>query len=883
MKKTYKNLALELLEKDTLSSGDGLTTLQISERLDVQRTNVSRILNQLVDEGLALKNETKRPVVYKRSNLNFEQGGTNAFEELIGWNASLKQAVHLAKAAVMYPNRSLYTLLVAPPGSGKSTFARKMYDYTLEVNILPYDAPFVKLNCLHYLNDMQRMNAKFKDVLEKAENGFLYIDHCNLLDSESKSQLSFLLEDGFLEGDERRRNHQTVVVCSLSEPIGMDEFSDSIQRKFSIIIKLPPLEERGLGERFQFIKKFLCSEADKSNCSIRINSEVLIALLLYNCKNNIKQLLNDIRQACASAYVRELNSENKEITLLIMDFPHNVRSGLLSYKNRRVEVDAIIKDGSNYIFKNNALSVFNTTGSSNSASIYDWIDSKSEELHARGFSKTEINTIVNVGIETELNKYRNSLSANLINKEQLSQLVDGEILRLVDEFLLRAEQRLNRHYAASIYYGLCLHLQSLKETQTSHRTMKIERIMEFIEDHKEEYTLATEFSEEFKAACNLVLSIDELILIAMFLFERDFSGTIENHPSILIAMHGDQTALSLAETVKRLSDISVYHYDLPLNKKPLDAYDDLKRTILNIPHEKGILVLYDMGSFKDIFNMLAMETGVHIKFIELPFTAMLLDCCRKVMLSEELEEAYATLQERYRKVHVMQNSDGKSHHPKVIVSICLTGDGGAMQIKHYLEKNFALESVEVVALQFKEQNELLLDLNRLSKEQDIVCIIGAFNPKIYGIPFVPIERVFHASARDFYSLFENGDVMRQEFLANSDVIFEHLSEELRNVDGAQLQNDLIDFIFSMEAEYHDGIEMNEKVGLLVHLACAISKLRDNNQSPINPHCADIVKRNAGLYQTIKKHLALLEEDFAVAFNDDEVANIICIIKKSRHG
>ena len=75
MKKTNRSLVLELLEKNYLNNGEGLNTTEISEQLNMQRTNVSRILNELVDEGYAIKNDKKRPVVYVRSNLDFEYNG----------------------------------------------------------------------------------------------------------------------------------------------------------------------------------------------------------------------------------------------------------------------------------------------------------------------------------------------------------------------------------------------------------------------------------------------------------------------------------------------------------------------------------------------------------------------------------------------------------------------------------------------------------------------------------------------------------------------------------------------------------------------------------------------------------------------------------------
>ena len=882
MRQTNRNQILELLEEDSISKGEGLTTLQISTYLKMQRTNVSKLLNELVSDGYAIKSESKHPVIYKRSDYDFKKKETEYFKDIIGWDSSLKQAIHLAKAAIMYPNKSLNILLLAPSGSGKSMFVRKLYDYAVNQNVLSQDAAFIKLNCFHYLNDYTMIGNKFKAGLEAAENGFFYIDNCNLLDSESKNTLSSILDEGYIEKDGKRKNYKTVIVCSLSNTGSVDSFFDNIKRKFSIVIQFPSLDERTLEERFQFIKMFLSNEAEKSSCLIKTNSEVLIALLLYNCKNNIKQLKNDIRQACASAYIRKLDSKEKYIELKINDFAYYVRSGLLNYKNRRKEIDIIIQDNSNYIFDGQELSVTGSKDKDKDYSIYEWIDNKSKELQRRGLSDAEINTIVNVGIESEFNKYRQKLATSIVNKDQLSMLVDSKILSLVDKLLKDAAQKLNRLYPASIYYGLCLHLQSLiDERQISH-TIKIERIMQIVEDNKDEYTIANNFCEELSKEYDITLDIDEIVLITMFLCEKESENSYIDHPSVLIAMHGDQIAKAMAETAKALNDIPVYYFDMPLNRKIMEAYEDLKSTILSIPHEKGVLVIYDMGSLKDMLNMLMMETGIHIKMIEIPFTMMLLDCCRKVNLSENLDEAYETLVDRYKNINIIEDRNENESKSKAIVSICMTGEGGAIQIKKYLENNYKLNDIEVIALQLNKQSDFMIELNKISKERDIMCIIGPFNPNVFGIPFIPVEAIFNSS-NELSDLLNMNEKEQLDFINNVNIIFEHLSLELKNVSSDLLKRDLLDFIRNLEKEYAHTIEMNEKIGMLIHLACAIDKLKEGHVASKNPITKEIINRNMLLYRLLSKYLYPLENDFDIQFNDDEIANLICIIKKSKNG
>ena len=78
-----------------------ITTRFLSEKLKMQRTNISSILNQLVNEGKLVK-YNGRPVLYQLADEN-TSGNGDVFEQLVGYDSSLKEAIASAKAAVLYP------------------------------------------------------------------------------------------------------------------------------------------------------------------------------------------------------------------------------------------------------------------------------------------------------------------------------------------------------------------------------------------------------------------------------------------------------------------------------------------------------------------------------------------------------------------------------------------------------------------------------------------------------------------------------------------------------------------------------------------------------------------------------------------------------------
>ena len=109
--KTNKERIYDFLKLHSSSGGEGVATDQLAQAINIQRTNVSSILNDLVLEGKAEKT-AGRPVLYR---LRPESSGEDdAFANLVGYDGSLKRAVQLAKAAVLYPGEKPERFSVRP-------------------------------------------------------------------------------------------------------------------------------------------------------------------------------------------------------------------------------------------------------------------------------------------------------------------------------------------------------------------------------------------------------------------------------------------------------------------------------------------------------------------------------------------------------------------------------------------------------------------------------------------------------------------------------------------------------------------------------------------------------------------------------------------------
>ncbi|HBU11483.1 MAG TPA: ArsR family transcriptional regulator, partial [Clostridiales bacterium] len=122
----------------------GASAQSLSKLLGFQRSNVSAILNSLAAEGLVVKSGG-RPVLYyaKRS------GGheRDCFANLVGHDGSLKRAVQLARAAVLYPQGGMSTLICGQHGTGKKFLAQMMHRYALDNGVIPPGSPCHMVDC----------------------------------------------------------------------------------------------------------------------------------------------------------------------------------------------------------------------------------------------------------------------------------------------------------------------------------------------------------------------------------------------------------------------------------------------------------------------------------------------------------------------------------------------------------------------------------------------------------------------------------------------------------------------------------------------------------------------------------------------------------------
>lgn len=868
--KTNQDKILDYIrEKTSENESVAFTTQEISEVFHIQRANVSTSLNRLVAEG-KLRKQEGRPTKYL---LNTAENSTeeDAFSSLIGASASLKYSIRLAKAFLVYPENVDSFIIYGESGTGKERFGRAMYAYAIAKQIIDASVPLEVYDLAEYDSDDDFFNALQQNM--QNQRRFLLIKHIEKISAALRRRLL-----------EYYGNHpacdRAISVCTYEIPTGGHHVKSD--DNFPFQINLPALDERTLQERLDFIRTFFQKESESLHKEIVINSELLRCLLLYECQYNIKQLENDIRIGCANAFVRQTGRDFDKLYVYLNDCHSYVRRGFLKYKERRKEIEGMIPKSYTYTYSYANREVKKTAGNETGIqtdSIYGYIDEKVKELKERELSKEDIMTIVSTDIEEDFSVVVDQIQNQSYDPSALEKIVDSSILSAVEEFLKNAAIRFNRVYSLSVYQSLCIQISSALKSNDKSCYITNAKVKETVDKYPEEYAFAKRFATSLQKEFSVTLSMDDVILITLALCHENKMRSWDEAPHILIIMHGT-VASSVAKAVNTLyEDANVYSYDLLLESDINKAYEEIRTLCLKIANSKGLLVFYDMGSLKTILNMVAQETGIIMRMIELPITLFALAAAFKFSSYESLDSVYEQLlKQGFGSFQSLGNEITRkdAFSQKYIITLCMSGSGSAQQIKQYLEKNANLTGTTVIPLALDNHKALVDTINYYAQTGEIKCIVGTYDPKLYNIPYVSVAQLFDTPMDKLDLLLSvEYNELGEDF--NYKELYDYLDEQLESVDIHKIKRTMHRTIRQMKRKIRS-IDAGEEVGLFMHLACAIERIKTEEEPYVNLYKDKVISQHKTMYNDVKEILEDLEVDAEVVFNDDEIATIMEILE-----
>ncbi len=855
-----KTLVYEFVQKEMMDQQvdgqtvPGVQTQKVAEHLGMKRSNASALLNQLVKEGQLSKTKT-RPVHYFLP----QDTTRDVFDRLVGANGSLKKAIKLAKAAILYPSGCLRIGIKAASGSGTSELIKRLIAFAQQEKIISAQSPHIEINCRTYAGDQAYLEKALfgddqqEDVLNRAQSGVLLIDHYDYLDRSLLAKLNGLL------GHSDYTPHLLVILtCTPNAAQSID---------VPIEIQLPDFASRPYGEKLGIIESEFNKEAKSAKRDIVVPIDLIKALILTSYPHNLKDIKKLIVMASANAYIRAVNRTDQRIYLTLSDIPSQVSLNLIKARSSNAELQAVIGNREKFIFSPEEERLQTQAQAKN---IYRNITQEYHQLAQEGITREAIQKAINLRIQDLFDEFSYfNTQDQTRNKAELSKIVPLPIITMVEDWLKTCEQKLNRHFDANIFYGLCLHLNSLITLKVTNRHLPFERTKLMFARYQTEYQATQTLAEQIKDHYGLILDDSELAILMMFLVEPEQKAVAR--PVLLYAMHGNGVAKYLSEVTNTLNHAAnTYAYDMNLDKDSKTVYHELENLLYRIDQGKGVIVIYDMGSFKTMLTSLAQKTKIPLRLLPIPITMVGLEISRKSLTEDDLDDIYHNVKANLKRL----TGDDSRTKPNLVITLCHTGEGGAVQLKDYIEQYSHLDW-QVKAMSISERELLVQKVERLRQVYHLKAFVGTYDPHLFGVPFIPIKEVFETPKDELDKVLTFMPVNHNHYLWKQ--IYDRLGDELTFAPLAKIK-EVLPKILSQLIEQYD-LDENQQVGVFTHLATLIDAIlagRPRPKSPLNSEQRQAVKSD---FRYLGKLLRPVEKAFNLVFSDEDLYYLIAIVKK----
>lgn len=872
-----------------LSPDSGIDAQTLSSMVSMTRANVSHELNTLCKEGKVYKS-TGRPVLFFAADKNMA-AKESSLDIFVKNNISLTKAVEQAKAAILYPPKGLPSLLLGDTGVGKSMFASLMHDYSIEMEVRKEGSPFIVFNCADYCNNPQLLTSQLFGVkkgaytgaeadrsglIEKADGGMLFLDEVHRLPPEGQEILFTYLDTGSFRrlGDYETRKSDVLIISATTEDPD-SALLRTFTRRIPVMIKIPSLKERSLEERLYLIKNFFKQESVRLNKDIHVSLNSMRALFSYDCTNNIGQLKSDVQLICARAYSEYLTNIKFDVRVTSSTLPLYVKEGLYKEKEHRVLWNKIMGEEIEF-FKFSPKSVESPEqAESSDSSVYSIIESKLEKLKSQGIADIAIENILEKDISMYFNKHMGGISEE-INKKSLRSIIEEDVLECIDTVIYCISTELKINISSNMYTALALHINTLVKRVSSNKAITNPQLNKIKELYPKEFEVALKVKGIIEKFCRHEIVEDEAAYLTIFLLpEEQLNSSNKKKVKVVLIAHGDSTATSMAAVAnKLLGESYVIGINAPLEVNPSKILDELRDLVRQDKGADSYLLLVDMGSLTTFADTIEKEFQVEIKVIPLASTLHVLEAARKAILGLSLDDIYKEVLSvnSYFEANRTLMEPEKDEKKVAIITACLTGEGGSVAIKSFLENNlnYDKEIFEVIALNCLDKSLFHKSITRIQEEKEILFIVSSF----------PVDTdIRQYNMYDVVSMKVMNELQQQidakTTLIKMPVI---LKENIPNLDGTELYGDVMHTVENLQTKLAVTLKNENLIGLILHLSFMVSKLKGGDSSIDFPDKEPFIAQNLNLYNTIKDNLIFLCSKYSINISNNEVCYVMNFFK-----
>jgi transcriptional regulatory protein LevR/transcriptional regulator with AAA-type ATPase domain len=875
-----------------LNPSDGIDTKTLAPLVNMSRPNLSHELNELCKDGKLYKSNS-RPVLFFLAE-NKITSAESQLDILAKNNISLRDAVEQAKAAILYPPKGMNCLILGGTGVGKSMFASLMHNYALEMKVKVENSPFIVFNCADYSNNPQLLTSQLFGVkkgaytgaetdkiglIEQANDGILFLDEIHRLPPEGQEALFIFLDTGTFRriGDSEIRKSDVLIISATTEDPN-SALLNTFTRRIPIIINIPSLKDRTLDERLFLIKSFFKYESIRLSKEIYVSLNSLRALLSYDCPNNIGQLKSDVQLLCAKAYSEFLTNMKKDVRIHSKILPSYIKEGLYKEKEHRVLWNKLMSEEIEFFRFNGSNEDSDIIFNNSDNTIYDFIENKLQKLKSLDISDIDIENILEKDIAKHFNKNNSEVSEEA-NKKNLLTIIDEDILNCFDKIITYVTQKLPMTFDNNLYTAFALHINTLINRINNDKIIINTNLNKIKELYPLEFSVALEIKEIIEDHINRSIPVDEAGYLSLFLIpDNTFNDISQDKVKVILIAHGESTATSMAEVSSRLLG---ENYVIPINASidvaPSKVLEYLRIGIRENPTSAGYLLLVDMGSLTTFADVIKKEFQVDIKVISLVSTLHVLEAARKALIGSSLDEIYndVLMVNSYVEIHKNLNNTSSDSDKILIVTACLTGEGAAIAIKNFLLSNLKLNKdyFEVVCLNCLDKNYFTQKIINLQKQNEILFIVSSF-PVNSPIRQYTMYEVFNMDTlKELQTAIDAKTAMLN--------IPKIIKENIYNVDGVELFNDVTKFLNTLESNFSIKLSEESTVGVILHISFVIGRLINGDTlSTAYPEKDKYIAENINLYTIVKENLAFINNKYKINVLDDEICYLMNLLSNA---
>lgn len=608
----------------------GLDALEISLSLKMDRSNTSRILNALFNEGRLIKTATRPVVFIDRSaisssfqNINVPSvitkdksikdylntskqtvptNNINTFSRYITNPRQSKMAepIAKAKAAILYPD-SLNILIIGERGSGRLQFAKAIVDFAQSKKIVDKNIPSTIIDCLNYNSSEDDTFLKMlfgeyisatgsykKGLLQTSQKNIIVFNNIDELPIHvSDALMSAILDNVFSPINSRKQiTLNSIIIATFKNDSKIK--NPDMRRSFPMIINMPSLNERTITEKIVLTLQYFQDEAERINKTIRVSKDVLSCFVMSEYNGNLSHLRAEIRQSCALGYTCFIQSNQSFIDIGFDEISTSVLNNIINVNDHLTDLyDTLNLFNKDYLF-------------------FSAIQQNPELDMLYNLDKPTISDDILPIKKTMDDLFNQCISdidaANSIQLNTIRSVLLQEIYDII--YPLLKSHPINKN--ENLIYGLLTHISTqIKHISSDDYSPSFSKLSSKIAK-KVDYELANNIKKEVELHYNVQLNEAEIDYIATYLYLS--SQWIEKkYIQILLVSYDKNIVKNYAEYINSQNfKTYVSHLTISNNEYDLNATNQtIMKKMEEIDKGKGVFLVIDSPFSKEINEFLS--------------------------------------------------------------------------------------------------------------------------------------------------------------------------------------------------------------------------------------------------------------------------------------